>query len=106
MEIVNEVYANCKHFPKEELFGMRSQATRAAVSIAANIAEGSAKNSEREYKQYLECALGSALELETHLLIVKMQKWFPDDVVDGLLARVVEEQRMVSSFVRRLKLEA
>jgi four helix bundle protein len=106
MEIVNELYTNCKYFPREELFGMRSQVTRAAVSIAANIAEGSAKNTEREYKQYLERALGSAFELETHLLIVKTQKWFLNNIVDGLLAKVIEEQRMVSSFIHRLKLEA
>jgi len=103
MLIVNEIYKANKFFPKEELFGLRSQATRAAVSIPSNIAEGSAKKSEREYKHYLETALGSAFELETHLLIIREQKWFPEEMINELLERVTEEQRMVNSFMNKLE---
>jgi len=58
-------------FPKEEKFGMCSQVTRAAVSIPSNIAEGSSRNSEKDYSRFVEISLGSSYELETHLLIAK-----------------------------------
>jgi four helix bundle protein len=103
MAIVSEIYTASKFFPKEELFGLRAQATRAAVSIPSNIAEGSAKKSQKEYKYYLETAFGSAFELETHLLIAKEQGWFPEMTIDGLLTKVVEVQRMVSSFINKLE---
>lgn len=103
MVLTSEIYKASKFFPKAELFGLRSQTTRAAVSIPANIAEGSAKKSQKEYKYFLEVSLGSAFELETHLLIAKDQNWFPKETIDELLKKVIEEQRMVSSFITKLE---
>ena len=103
MLIVNEIYKANRFLPKEELVGLRSQVTRAAVSIPSNIAEGSAKKSQKEYKYYLETALGSAFELETHLLIVKEQNWFPEEIINALLDKVTEQQKMVSSFINKLE---
>jgi len=103
MVLASEIYKASKFFPKEELFGLRSQTTRAAVSIPANIAEGSAKKSQKEYKYFLEVSLGSAFELETHLLIAKGQNWFPEEIINELLSRVIEVQRMVSSFITKLE---
>jgi four helix bundle protein len=71
MDVVHSVYQSVEKFPQEERYGLRSQVTRSAVSIVANIAEGSAKSSEKEKKVYMERALGSAFELETHMLIVE-----------------------------------
>ena len=102
MTIVNGVYEAAKFFPKEEMFGLRSQTTRSAVSIPTNIAEGSAKKSEKEYKYYAGIALGSAFELETHLLIIQQQRWFPEDKMDSLLALTSEEQKMLTTFINRL----
>jgi four helix bundle protein len=102
MTIVNEVYAAASFFPKEETYGMRSQTTRSAVSIPTNIAEGSAKKSEKEYRHYAEIALGSAFELETHLLIIQQQSWFPEDKMDSLLALTIEEQKMLTTFINKL----
>ena len=103
MIIVSEVYKSCKFFPKEEMFGLRSQTTRAAVSIPSNIAEGSAKKSTKEYKYYLETSLASAFELETHLLIINGQNWFPEGTIRELLNIVGEEQKMLSAFINRIE---
>ncbi|HYI77232.1 MAG TPA: four helix bundle protein [Chryseolinea sp.] len=103
MVLASEIYKASKFFPKEELFGLRSQTTRAAVSIPANIAKGSAKKSPKEYKYFLEVSLGPAFELETHLLIAKGQNWFPEEIIDELLSKVTEEQRMLSSFMTKLE---
>lgn len=75
MEIVDDVYDLAPFLPSEEKFGMKSQMTRSAIGIPANIAEGSAKKSQKDYCRFIEIALGSAFELETHLRIVEKRKW-------------------------------
>ena len=69
IEIVLKTYQIAKFLPKEELYGLRSQINRAAVSIPSNIAEGSSRSSNRDYARFLEMALGSAFELETELTV-------------------------------------
>ncbi len=56
-------YRATSAFPKHELYGLTAQARRAAVSVIANIAEGSAKRGSRELRRYLDIALGSMSEL-------------------------------------------
>jgi four helix bundle protein len=103
MEIVNAVYQVVEKFPQEERYGLRSQVTRSAVSIAANIAEGNAKSSEKDKKLYMERALGSSFELETHMLIIERLRWLKEQETNEILNLIVEEQRMLSSFIDKLK---
>jgi four helix bundle protein len=69
MALVKYIYFTTAAFPKEELYGLTGQMRRAAVSIPSNIAEGAARNNEREFLQFLGIARGSLSELETQLLI-------------------------------------
>ena len=69
--LVKHVYQLAELLPSEEKFGLKSQICRAAVSIPSNIAEGSSRNSEIDFKRYLEIALGSSFELETQLIIIQ-----------------------------------
>ena len=62
-ELVLLTYSLTRSFPREELYGLTSQARRAAFSVAANIAEGSAKRGPREFRRYLDIAVGSLSEL-------------------------------------------
>ena len=71
MSLVKEVYELTARFPKEETYGLVSQIRRAAVSIPSNIAEGAARNSSKEFIQFLYVSLGSLAELETQLLLSK-----------------------------------
>lgn len=103
MDVVTDAYKSVEKFPGEEKYGLRSQVTRCAVSIAANIAEGNAKSSEKEKRQYMERALGSAFELETHMLIVEKVGWLADQEVKKILKLIEEEQKMLSTFIDKLK---
>lgn len=69
MEFVTEIYRVTEGFPKSEEFGLKSQIRRAAVSVPANIAEGAARQSKKEFTQFLFVSIGSLSELETLMMI-------------------------------------
>jgi four helix bundle protein len=103
MDIVEETYKLIALLPNEEKYGLKSQASRAAVSIVLNIAEGSAKSSKKEYKNYLETSLGSAFELETVLLVIERLKLLEKKLTEQLLGEILHEQRMINSFINKIK---
>lgn len=71
MELVKEIYLLTEKFPRSEIYGIISQMRRSAISIPSNIAEGYGRKSPKEYSQFYSIAYGSALELETQLIIGK-----------------------------------
>jgi four helix bundle protein len=76
-QLALSVYAATDRWPREELFGLTSQARRAAHSIAANIAEGTAKRGSRDFRRYLNISLGSLSELSYTLLLARDRKLLP-----------------------------
>jgi four helix bundle protein len=78
MEAAREIYRLVPRLPREETYGMRSQITRAAISIPANIAEGWARESEKEKAHFLAIAQGSLAEAETLLTLCEQVGWFPE----------------------------
>lgn len=103
MTIVKEVYLMAQNIPDQEKYGLRSQITRAAVSIPSNFAEGSSRDSDKDYKRFLEIALGSAFELETQLLILEDITILDKGKSASLLELVVGEQKMIHSFINKLR---
>lgn len=101
MDFVIEVYAITRYFPKEEIYGLTSQLRRAAVSIPSNIAEGAARNTEKEMVQFLHIALGSAAEAETQLIIAQRLEYASDIV--SLLNRAVTVKKLISGLIRHYK---
>ena len=71
MDLVTEVYRVTQRFPRDEVYGLVSQLRRAAVSVATNIAEGHARMSTGEFRQFLGHALGSLVEIETQISIAE-----------------------------------
>ena len=63
------VYALTSEFPKHEVYGLSSQMRRAAISISSNIAEGSARSTRKDFRQFVVIARGSNAELQTQLMI-------------------------------------
>ncbi len=95
MELVIEVYKLANQLPKEEKYALKSQITRAATSIPSNIAEGSSRNSQKDFKRFLEIALGSAFELETQLLIIKALNLVEVKQLTHLINILNEEQKVI-----------
>jgi len=102
ISLVKEIYLVTNQFPKTEQFGLISQMQRASVSIPANIAEGSAKSSNKDFKRFLEISLGSICELETLTIIAKELKYIDSEMFDKLEKQIHEIQRMIKSFQSQL----
>jgi four helix bundle protein len=98
-------YRSTNLFPKQEMFGLTSQIRRAAVSIAANIAEGCGKRGNAEFQRFLNIATGSASELEYHFLLAHHLCFFDEAVYKRLNNSVTEVKRMLAALVRKIESE-
>ncbi|OGM05630.1 hypothetical protein A2125_00450 [Candidatus Woesebacteria bacterium GWB1_43_5] len=93
IKLVKEIYNVTKRFPKSELFALVDQIRRASVSIPSNIAEGYGRRSHKEYLQFYSIAYGSALEVETQLIISKELGFITQvefDKVGSILTEVIK----------------
>jgi four helix bundle protein len=79
IELVKKVYAFTAELPSEEKYSLTRQIQRSSVSIPSNVAEGCARTSEKEFKHYIEVALGSAFELETQMILASSLYSIPTD---------------------------
>lgn len=98
--LVLDIYRETRKFPSDEKFGLSSQLRRAAVSITANIVEGSSRASTREYLRFLDISRGSALEVE-HELEISRDIGISFDS-EPLISKVREVSRMLSGLIRSL----
>jgi four helix bundle protein len=103
MDAAIEVYRLAPMLPREETYGMRSQLTRAAVSIPANIAEGWTRESAKERTQFLAVAQGSLAETETLLTLCEEIGWFAVADTVHLRSLQTEVGKMLSTMRRRLR---
>ena len=100
-------YEVTRSFPREELYGSTSQIRRAAAaSIGANIAEGCVKNTDPDFARYLQTALGSASELEYHLLLAKDLKLLDSARYGELDEDAKEVKKMLTAFIAKLRSRA
>ncbi len=103
MLAAREVYRLADLLPREETYGMRSQMTRAAISIPSNIAEGWTRESEAEKRQFLAIAQGSLAELETRLTLCEHIGWFSEEHVRSLREHLDTVSRILTTFRRKLR---
>jgi four helix bundle protein len=97
IDLVVAIYKATAAFPKEERFGLVSQLRRAAVSIPANIAEGAARTSTKEFAHFLSNSQGSTSELETELLIAYRLAYIEESEYRALLLTLDDIGRMLSA---------
>lgn len=103
MAWVEGVYLITREFPREEIYGLTSQLKRAAVSVPANIAEGSARSSTKEFLHFLTIASGSLAEAETLLKLSERLKMTQGAPVDELLNDADSIGRMLSGLKKSLR---
>lgn len=103
IEIATASYKLTGSLPKEEKFGLISQMNRSAVSIPSNIAEGTAKSSDKHFIIFLENALGSSFEWQTQLIISNNVGMVNDDDFTTYEKQIIEIQRMINSFMDKIK---
>ena len=102
-QVACEVYRATTTFPTSETYGLTSQLRRSAASIAANIAEGCGRRGDTEFSRFVRISLGSATELEYHLLLSHEVGFLPASAFEGLSVQVVRIQGMLAGLNRALK---
>lgn len=102
-KLVNRVYDASDTFPKHEKFGLTSQVNRAAVSIILNIAEGSARRSDKDFARFLEFSIGSAFEVENVLLIAADRKMISENLANEIIEDLHSIQRQLNTLISKLR---
>jgi len=102
MALVLDVYRCTQAFPKIETYGLTSQLRRAAVSVPSNIAEGQARLSTGEFKQFLGNARGSLMEVETQILIARDLGYLERNDSENLLSAAAEVGRILNGLLASL----
>lgn len=103
VEIVVDVYRLTETFPSDEKYGLTSQMRRCAVSIPSNTAEGAARNTHKEFINFLHIAQGSLAELDTQLEISLRLKLIEQEHWMMMDAKLLEEDKMLSGLIQSLK---
>jgi len=101
MDLVSNIYKITESFPNKELYGLTNQIRRAAVSIPSNIAEGAARNSKKEFIQFLYISLGSLSELETQIIIASRLEYLNN--LDTLSEDLKFVQKLINGLIYYLK---
>ena len=102
-QLALDLYQATQSFPREEQFGLTSQMRRAAVSIASNIVEGCARNSERDYIHFLDMAYGSARDLQYQVSLAHRLGFPEGKFHESLSASLVETTKVLNGLIGSLR---
>ncbi|MEW5929728.1 MAG: four helix bundle protein [Gemmatimonadota bacterium] len=103
MDLVVEVYRLSSRFPREETYRLTAQTTRAAASVPANVAEGHARSTARDYGHFLSVAKGSLMETETFMMLAVRLGYLEEEAASPVLGLVTEISKMLTSLRSRLR---
>ena len=105
IEITTDIYKLTEQLPEHEKFGLISQMRRAAVSVASNIAEGAARNTKKEFVQFLFNAQGSLSELDTQIIICYELGYISKEDCDLIGAEMEAESKLIAGLIKYLRKE-
>lgn len=103
MDLADFIYDATRDFPKEETYGLSSQLRRAAVSVASNIAEGSARNNTKELMQFIYISRGSLAELETQCELARRRKFMTDEIYNQITKQSQRIGQMTARLIQSLQ---
>jgi four helix bundle protein len=101
-ELTLSIHRATKSFPRDEMYGLTSQLRRAAASIPSNIAEGCVRGSGPDFRRFLQMALGSASEVEYHILLSHELGYLDNNQYESLSGNATELKRMLTSFIQKV----
>jgi four helix bundle protein len=101
-QLALQIHKATAHFPKEEMYGLTSQIRRASASIPANIAEGCGRSGVAELSRFLNISMGSASELEYHLMLASDLGFLELEAYRRLSTQTVEVKRMLGSYIEKI----
>jgi len=99
-KLVSVIYELTSKFPKEEVYSLTAQIKRAAITIPSNVAEGAARDSNKEYIHFLFIALGSVAELDTQLIIAKDLNFISDKDFNSTSEKLNIIGKMLSGLIK------
>lgn len=102
-ELVLSIYKCTADFPKQEMFGLTSQVRRAAVSVPANIVEGCARQSQKEYLNFLNIAFGSLREVGYYIELSKDLGYVTDSQQQSLSEQYTQCAKVLYGLIQSLK---
>lgn len=103
MKLCKMFYTISKEFPKDEMFGLTSQARRSLYSIPANIAEGAGRDTDAQFSHFLNIALGSSFEFETQILIANDIGFFKNVDFNIIHSEIKHIQNMLAKLKQKIK---
>lgn len=103
MELARDIYSVARNIPKQEEYRLTGQMIRAAISIAANIAEGHARATRKEYAHFISISKGSASEPETLVLLARDTELLTSDQTSPVLEKIERVARMLTRLYLRLR---
>lgn len=99
---IKDIYETTMSFPDSEKFGISTQIRRNSISISSNIAEGSGRNTEKEFLNFLKIARGSSFETESLLILANDLHYIKDPDFNKLEPKIVEIQKMLFGLIERI----
>jgi four helix bundle protein len=102
MDLVVDVYNKTKALPKEEAYGLTRQIRRSAVSIPSNISEGAGRNSDPQFKHFLEVSMGSCNELQTQIEQSRRIGYLSTEEANKILDEALQIYRMILAYYNTL----
>ncbi|HWP39872.1 MAG TPA: four helix bundle protein [Tepidisphaeraceae bacterium] len=102
MDLCERVYRASQDLPQHEIYGLRLQMRRAAVSMPSNIAEGQGRGSDKDWSRFLSIAYGSLRELETQVLIAERLGYLDSATAESLMVLASEVGRLINGLRRTL----
>ena len=102
VDLASMIYRLSADFPSDEKFGLTSQIRRAVVSVSSNIAEGSARNTDKEFSRFIDIAYGSLCEVETQIIVAHSLGFIGEQEKINHLDEVNQLQKMIYSFSKSL----
>lgn len=102
LAISKELFPIVQGFPNHERYNLSSQIMRCAISVPSNIAEGSSRDSVKEFNHFLNIALGSSYELETQLILANEFNYIDKEKFDTILVMLTKNQKMIYQFQKTI----